>query len=157
MTNRHRWSHRAVLALLCVLVASGCAAPEPEPFDPEAVEDAVEAMLLQQVEDWNAFDIEAFMKGYWNSPDLRFASGGSVRSGWQETLERYRRTYPDAAAMGRLSFEEIDVRALSPEVALAFGRWRLMRHSDEPTGLFTLLVQLKDGEWRIVHDHTSNG
>ena len=147
-----------MLAAFLLLVAAGCApAPEPAPvIDESAVEKGVLAVLMDQVEAWNAGDIESFMEGYWNSPQLRFASGGSVREGWQETLDRYRKTYPDRAAMGALTFDEIDVRALGAERALALGRWRLVREADELNGLFTLILEIKDGAWRVVHDHTSS-
>jgi hypothetical protein len=64
--------------------------------------------------------------------------------------------------MGTLSFEEIDVRVLSRDWALVFGRWQLERESDRPGGLFTLVLQyredlLEGSGWRIVHDHTSSG
>ena len=42
-------------------------------------------------------------------------------------------------------------------VDTAFGRWTLEREADLPTGLFTLVFELKNGEWVIVHDHTSAG
>ena len=58
------------------------------------------------------------MAGYWNSPDLRFASGDSVQRGWQQTLERYRQRYPDRAAMGTLSFDELHIQVLSRDWAL---------------------------------------
>ena len=37
----------------------------------------------------------------------------------------------------------------------AFGRWRLERAQDAPSGLFTLLFRRTSAGWRIVHDHTS--
>jgi ketosteroid isomerase-like protein len=57
--------------------------------------------------------------------------------------------------MGVLSFSEVEVTALSPDAAFAFGRWRLERAQDAPSGLFTLLCRRAPGGWRIVHDHTS--
>lgn len=120
------------------------------------MEAGVLEVLMDQVEAWNRGDIEGFMEGYWRSPDLRFASEGSVRAGWQETLDRYRQTYPDRAAMGKLTFDEIDVRSLAADKALAFGRWRLEREADGPNGLFSLVLEVKDGAWRVVHDHTSS-
>jgi uncharacterized protein (TIGR02246 family) len=125
--------------------------------DATAVAEQVRALLSAQVDAWNRGDIEGFMEGYWRSPELRFVSGGEVTYGWQETLERYRRTYPDRAAMGTLSFEEIDVRALGPGWAAAHGRYVLERAQDRPTGLFTLLVERRPEGWRVVHDHTSSG
>jgi hypothetical protein len=120
-------------------------------------ESAVRALLDDQVAAWNRGDVEGFMAGYWQSDGLRFASGGDVTHGWNATLERYRVRYPDAAAMGRLSFVDIDVEPLGAEHALAFGRYVLERDADRPTGLFTLLLERRPEGWRIVHDHTSAG
>lgn len=115
------------------------------------------ALLDDQVTAWNRGDIEGFMAGYWQSDELRFASGGDVTFGWNATLERYRTRYPDRATMGTLSFVDIDVRTLGAEHASAFGRWVLEREADRPTGLFTLLLERRAEGWRIVHDHTSAG
>jgi ketosteroid isomerase-like protein len=97
------------------------------------------------------------MAGYARTDTLRFASGGTVRRGWQATLERYQRGYPDRAAMGTLSFDRLDITPLSDGWALVFGAWRLTRADDAPHGLFTLVLRRTDDGWRIVHDHTSSG
>jgi uncharacterized protein (TIGR02246 family) len=125
--------------------------------DPAAVERDVRALLDDQVTAWNRGDLEGFMAGYWQSDELRFASGGDVTFGWNATLERYRTSYPDRATMGTLSFVDIDVRALGADHALAFGRWVLDREADRPTGLFTLVLERRAEGWRVVHDHTSAG
>lgn len=129
---------------------------EQPAFDPQAIAAAVLDVLDAQVEAWNDGDIEGFMAGYLRSEELRFTSGGEVRRGWRHTLERYRETYPDRAAMGSLAFENLDVRVLSEHAAMVFGRFRLTRESDEPTGLFTLLVERHGEQWLIVADHTSS-
>ncbi len=134
----------------------------------EAAEAAIRQVMAAQVEAWNAGNLEGFMQGYAQTDSLRFASGGSVRRGWQEALAGYRRGYPDRAAMGTLAFDSLDVRVLSDRYALVFGRWRLQRaddasRDDAPHGLFTLLFERRraDGRgagppaWRIIHDHTS--
>ncbi|HYE57772.1 MAG TPA: hypothetical protein VD948_04670, partial [Rhodothermales bacterium] len=84
-------------------------------------------MLDAQVAAWNRGDVAGFMDGYWRSEDLRFASGGSITRGWQITLDRYRRAYPDRAAMGMLTFSDIDIDVMGPDAALVFGRWALAR------------------------------
>ena len=154
----------AVGGVVCIAFVAGCdSPPPPAPSAPAAasasdsvgVDAAVRALLDEQVAAWNRGDVEAFMAGYWKSDELRFASGGDVTYGWDATLARYHTRYPDRAAMGTLSFEEIDVRALGPDHALAFGRYVLERESDRPTGLFTLLLERRAEGWRIVHDHTS--
>jgi uncharacterized protein (TIGR02246 family) len=135
--------------------SAGCQADAPR-FDPAAERTAIRAVLDEQVAAWNAGDLERFMAGYAQTDSLRFASGGSVRHGWTTTLERYQSSYPDRAAMGTLSFEQIDIRVLSPEWAMVFGAWRLDREQDAPNGLFTLVFQRRAAGWRIVHDHTSS-
>jgi beta-aspartyl-peptidase (threonine type) len=103
-------------------------------------EAAVRAVLSRQVEAWNRGDLEGFMAGYWNSPDLVFQSGATLTRGWQATLR----------------FEELDVQPLGPDTAFVRGRWRLtMKDGSQPGGLFTLLLRRVSGDWKIVHDHTS--
>jgi ketosteroid isomerase-like protein len=138
---------------------AGCGASSTEPaFDAGAAAAAVRAVLAEQVTAWNRGDLEAFMQGYVQTDSLRFASGGTVQRGWQTTLDRYRRTYPDGQAMGTLAFEDLDVRILGPRWAVVFGRWQLAREAGLPDlgGLFTLLFERRPEGWRIVHDHTSS-
>jgi ketosteroid isomerase-like protein len=129
--------------------------PAARAADPTAIQSAVRAVLDQQVKDWNAGDIEKFMRGYDRSEKTRFASGGNITLGWQAVMDRYRRTYSDKAAMGTLTFSDIDITVASDDSALVFGRWHLKRDKDEPSGLFTLLFRKTTDGWRIVHDHTS--
>ena len=121
---------------------------------PDAAEQ-IRAVLAEQSAAWNRGDIDAFMEGYAKTPDLRFASGGSVTRGWQETLARYKQRYHDHAAMGVLTFSDLDVNVLAPDAALVFGRWRLQNDKGEPNGLFTLLFRKTGAGWRVVADHTS--
>lgn len=94
------------------------------------------------------------MHGYWRSDELTFVSGGDVTNGWQPTLDRYKAKYTDRAAMGQLTFSDLNVRELARDGALVSGRWHLERK--EPIGgRFTLLFRIKDGRWVIVYDHTS--
>ncbi len=120
---------------------------------------AARRVLIVQRDAWNRADIDAFMKGYWQSEDIRFASGDAFKYGWHATLDGYRKAYPDAAAMGKLDFDLVEVRELSPDAVYVFGRWNLTRADEAkdkaPHGLFTLIVERKDGAWVITRDHTS--
>jgi len=148
---------RAVAFGLLACWGLGCRpGPSQAVPDPAADEAAIHAVLQQQVEAWNRGDVEAFMDGYVATDSLRFASGGTVFTGWQATLDRYHRTYPDRAAMGRLTFDLYEVRMLSPRWAFVFGAYRLERAEDQPSGFFTLLFEKRSEGWRIVHDHTSS-
>jgi uncharacterized protein (TIGR02246 family) len=120
---------------------------------------AARRLLAEQQADWNRADIDAFMRGYWKDESIRFAGGDSFRYGWQATIDRYRKTYPDAAAMGNLDFKLLEVRELSPTVVYVFGQWHLTRAHDAPDkaphGLFTLIVEKKGKRWVVTRDHTS--
>jgi len=115
----------------------------------------IRRVMNEQTAAWNAGDIEGFMRGYWNSPELKFVSGANVTKGWQPTLDRYKKNYDSRAKMGVLTFSDLEITVLSKDAATVLGSWSLQRENDKPGGKFTLVFRkFKDG-WRIVHDHTS--
>ena len=142
--------------LFCVLLLS-LALPASAAETPATT--AARSVLAAQNEAWNRGDLEGFMQGYWKSDEVRFAGGDSFRNGWLATLNSYRKGYPDAAAMGKLNFDLLEVREVGPEVVYAFGKWRLTRANEAPEkaphGLFTLILERKDGAWVITRDHSS--
>lgn len=118
--------------------------------------ETVKSILLRQMGDWNRGDVEAFMVGYWPSDKLQFIGGNGVIYGFQNTLDRYKRTYPDQAAMGKLHFDILDVQQLSKKVIMLTGKYTLTRANDTPTGHFLLVWRKIKGEWLIVADHSSS-
>jgi len=118
---------------------------------------AVRDVLVRQQDAWNRHDLEAFMSGYWNSPDLTFFSGANVTTGWQDTLERYRTRYQsEGHEMGQLQFSDLQIAPLASDAAFVRGAWKLtMKDGKTPHGLFTLLFRKFPDGWKIVHDHTS--
>ncbi|MEK7857370.1 MAG: DUF4440 domain-containing protein, partial [Acidobacteriota bacterium] len=113
------------------------------------------AVMARQSTAWNRGDVAGFMTGYWNSPDLVFASGDQITRGWQPTLDRYKKSYDTKAKMGELTFADIEVNVLTKDLAVVLGSWSLKRAADNPKGKFTLIfLRLKEG-WRVIHDHTS--
>ena len=117
--------------------------------------EAVLKVLNDQQRAWNRGDINDFMKGYWQSDSLVFVGRSAPMYGWQNTIDRYKKTYPDKAAMGQLTFDIIQVRILDDNNAFVLGGWLLKREKDAPGGYFTLLFRKVNGEWKIVCDHTS--
>jgi uncharacterized protein (TIGR02246 family) len=127
-----------------------------EPAAPSVAKDEadIRAVLSAQIEAWNRGDLDGYMAGYWNSPELKFVSGASVTTGWIPTLARYKARYDTAAKRGHLAFTGLEVQMLGPDAALAMGHWRLDRETSAE-GEFTLTLRRIDGRWLIVVDHTS--
>lgn len=137
---------------LCMCAVFACS--QTGSFDRDEELASIRAMLLQQEADWNAGSIEGFMSGYWASDSLVFISS-EVTYGWNEALARYQKNYPDTDAMGKLTFTFHHFNFLSPTACLVTGRYTLQRTTDQPTGMFTLVVRKIDGKWLVVYDHTS--
>lgn len=123
----------------------------------ESSRTAIESLLRTQQEAWNRHDLDGFMLGYWNSPDLTFFSGAKESKGWQAALGRYRATYASPGhEMGRLEFSELRVEVLSHDAAFVRGVWQLsMSDGKTPRGRFTLIFRKFPDGWKIIHDHTS--
>jgi len=117
---------------------------------------AIQRVLDDQAAAWNKGDLPGFMKGYLESDDLSFFSGNANTKGWKATLERYQKKYQgDGKEMGKLTFDELSIEMLGNDHALVRGRFRLQLKSDNPTGIFTLVMRKTPAGWRIIHDHTS--
>jgi ketosteroid isomerase-like protein len=117
-------------------------------------ETAIRRVMDKQVFAWNNGNIDAFMQTYWQNDSLLFVSNPPVY-GWYPTLQRYKVTYSDTALMGKLSFNLLEVRPLSPEYYFVMGNWYLKRSAGDIAGVFTLLFRKINGKWLIVVDHTS--
>lgn len=118
-------------------------------------ETAIRQLLAQQTTAWNRGDVEGFMQTYWQSDSLMFIGKSGVVWGWQQTLNNYKKGYPDTAAMGKLTFDIIQVKPLSPDHYFVVGKWMLKRSIGDVSGHYTLILRRIKGEWKIVSDHSS--
>src|SRR5450631_285796 len=69
----------------------------------------IESIMHEQQVDWNKGDIDGFMSSYWNDDSLKFIGKNGITYGWKSTLEHYKKSYPDKATMGELTFNIISV------------------------------------------------
>ena len=153
-----RLAYRAPLLAACLFLAS-CASqmPADTPANSASLQtERIEAVIQKQADAWNRGDIDAFMDGYLRSPELRFASGGTVTRGFEPTLARYKARYDTREAMGTLSFTELETVLLSEDAAVLHGRWQLTRENDTPSGLFTLVFRKIGSDWQIISDTTTS-
>ena len=118
-------------------------------------EAAIKAVLTRQQTSWDQGDVETFMQGYWNSPELTFAGRSGITRGYAPVLAHYKQGYPDHATMGHLEFSDLEVHSLGGNAALVLGKWHLTRDAGNVGGVFSLVFQKFPDGWKIVHDHTS--
>ena len=115
----------------------------------------VKQLLHEQSIAWNKGDIDTFMETYWKSDRLQFIGAKGVTYGWQNTLEGYKRRYPNREAMGQLTFDIITVDKHSDQLISLVGKFMLKRSIGDLSGHFLLLIKKIDGKWLIIADHTS--
>jgi uncharacterized protein (TIGR02246 family) len=142
-----RWAWSAAAAALL----SGCAA---RAGDPQA---EIAAMLRRSARDWNHGDLAGFMGDYAHDSLTSYVTAGHVQYGWQKLYDRYQTVYfAPGKHRDSLSFVEVRVRPLAPDLAFCTARFELHRgDSLTASGPFTLIVQKRGDRWLILHDHTS--
>jgi ketosteroid isomerase-like protein len=144
------------LTTATLLAGGWAAASRNAPPDKNQVDRAaVTGVLTAQQSAWNRGDVDAFLQGYWRSPELTFSGSAGIARGWDAVLARYKEHYPDRGAMGKLDFSGLEFRSLGPDAALILGHWHLERHKGDVGGVFSLVFERFPEGWRIIHDHTS--
>lgn len=135
--------------IICFLtVCNFCHAQNQDEF-------AIRNAMNEQLHAWNNGNIDLFMQTYWQSDSLLFVSSTKPVYGWQTTLEHYKQDYPDTATMGKLSFNLLQLKQLSPVYFFVMGEWHLKRSVGDAGGYFTLLFRKINDHWLIIVDHTS--
>ncbi len=155
-------SSRAGLSLGLFLAVAGCGSSAPAGSPAGAVDDpgpAVARMLHASAEAWNRGDLDGFLDDYSEGEGTTFTGASGTVRGTDEIRRRYLAGYwGTGRPEHRLSFEDIEVRPLGPDHALALGRYVLAEPDDGPvasTGIFTLVLARGDHGWKIIHDHSS--
>ena len=146
-----------------VLAATLLAAPIARSQDLQALTtasreqlDVVKVLLAQQAA-WNRGDIDAFAQNYKDAPDTYMVTH-EISKGFAGLVEEYRHDYPTKAAMGTLTFSEVEARTLDARFAIVLGKYRLDRSKKEggtAAGVFTMVLENTDKGWKIILDHTT--
>ncbi|MGH9778741.1 MAG: YybH family protein [Candidatus Acidiferrales bacterium] len=114
----------------------------------------VRAEMQAQQDAWNRGDVEAFLGHYSESPPPSFFSNGRMLRGRSEIGALMRERYKEG--MGQLTYGDPHFEVALPEVAVVWGEWRVqLPNGQERRGLGTAVLRKLEGQWRIVHDHSS--
>ena len=141
-------SKSTILLLLYIITTGSLFAQSKDEME-------VRGLLARQTKEWNDGNIPAFMNTYWKSDSLMFVGKTGITYGWQKTLDNYKKNYPDTAAMGKLTFDLLEVKRLSSDYFFVVGKWHLTRSIGDIGGIFTLLFRKLANRWLIIADHSS--
>ena len=140
------------LALIVFVIPSVLFAQSTTPESRE-----IRAVLDKQVADWNRGDMEAFVTGYKNSPDILFI-GSSISRGYAQMVETYRKNYGTKEKMGTLSFSQVEVQPLDERFATVTGHFHLERTvagGGNADGHYLLVFEKTPDGWKVVRDDTT--
>jgi len=118
--------------------------------------DIVKVLLAQQ-QAWNRGDIDGFAACYKDAPDILVVTR-QISRGFAGLADEYRHDYPTKAAMGTLTFSELEVRTLDAQYAMVAGKYHLDRakkEGGEADGLFSMVLEKTAKGWKIILDHTT--
>lgn len=138
-------------ALICFLFAAFSVTLKAQ----TATQKEIIAILDHSTVAWNSGSIDEFMKDYWNNDSVMYVGKRGVTYGYNKILDNYKKSFPDAAAMGKLSFNILHVKELSPEYVFVVGKYIVTREKGNADGHFTLLFRKINGHWLIISDHSS--
>ena len=150
------------LSLALVLLSNGSAVYAQNAAS-AAEETAIRNAVKSQSEAWNRGDIPGFMQAYEDSEQTTFI-GLTLRKGYQPIRQRYEAAYTTPEQMGRLTFNDLDVRLLpsscgATEYAVVTGKFHLDRtqkgEAKKDDGIFSLVWRKGPQGWKIILDHTS--
>jgi ketosteroid isomerase-like protein len=118
--------------------------------------DVVKVLLTQEAA-WNHGDIDAFVQTYKDAPDTLMVTH-QISHGFAGLIEEYKHDYPTKAAMGTLTFSELEARTLDANFAIVVGKYHLERGKKDggkAEGVFSVVLEKTDKGWKIVLDHTT--
>ncbi|HEX3966412.1 MAG TPA: DUF4440 domain-containing protein [Edaphobacter sp.] len=154
MTLRLKCLSAAFVFML--LVPTLLSARQPDPLHTASRQELnIVKVLLAQENAWNKGDLSAFASSFKDSPDTLFITHQVFR-GFAGLVDEYKRDYPSKAAMGTLSYSDLEVHPLDENFAIVLGKYRLERSKKDggnAEGLFSLVVENTDNGWKIVLDH----
>lgn len=146
------------ITVITLLMALGIQAQtgrssKPDPTAP------VRAAFEQLVEGIKKADAAQVMGVYHNSTDtLFFNNNGTVTLGWEQMKSNRESAYAKVSDVN-LETSGVRIRMLGSSGAYLTCRWRQTQKSEgrieSASGRMTLVFQLINKEWKVVHVHTS--
>lgn len=139
-----------ILVMLAALPAAPLAAAD-WPTDEAQIRQA----LAESVDAFNRGDLKGHLAIYDES--VQFMTRDGPRRGIAPIEKAFsERYFRDGKAIRQLRFEQLALRRLTDDTAIATARWALAGEGQpEQSGWFTLVLLRTSAGWRAVHDHSN--
>jgi hypothetical protein len=133
--------------------AASLRTPSPDQDDLKAVND----LLLNMLDRWNAHDVDGYLAVSWNSPQLLVIVQNEQYQGWQSLYDAYKSGFRDPNAMGTITPSRIQIKLVKPDMATAVTWWQVTFPTSKvrAVGNTTMNLQKFADGWKIVLAHTS--
>ena len=128
---------------------------------PEADEAAIRNLEKQQEQAWNAHDAKAYANLFTDDGDCVNVAGWRWK-GRAEIEKKLTDAYAFVFRESVLTIKEVDIKVLSPDIAVAHVRWTMIgartpKGIPEPQqGIQTQTLQKKEGKWLIAAFQNTN-
>ncbi|WP_114784262.1 DUF4440 domain-containing protein [Botryobacter ruber] len=114
----------------------------------------VQQALDEQVNAWNAGDLETAMSYYWNSDDMLWISKTGVQRGYQPVLHEFLDDFKDRSRMGTYSYTPLHLEEIAPGIVFFVFSWKIELEGRQLMGTVSSQVWRKvDGRWVAVSEH----
>ncbi|MGI8547725.1 MAG: YybH family protein [Gemmatimonadaceae bacterium] len=114
------------------------------------------AMMTHSAQSWNSGNLDAFVNDYEADTSTTYIGRRGIVRGRAAIREVYAPRFAPGGVRDSLSFENVEVDLLAPNVANVIAYYRLTRgDSTTSRGPTSLVMRRSDGRWRILHDHSS--
>jgi uncharacterized protein (TIGR02246 family) len=128
----------------------------PAAPDPAGARAEIAAMMARSAEAWNRGDLDAFVADYAPGDGTTYIGSRGITRGVDAIRSVYAPRFAAGGMRDSLSFRNLEVDLLAPDVANTIATYVLMRgDSVTATGPTSLVMRRVGGRWLIVHDHSS--
>jgi uncharacterized protein (TIGR02246 family) len=154
----HRLSrHLATFALSLCALPTFAQSPPDQLYTATRLQLDVTKVLLAQQAAWNKGDLDGYIAHYKDAPDTQAILGTPTR-GLANIRLAFRANFPSREVMGTLEQDDIEVRALGDNFALATGKYHLSRpkkSGGDASGGFTELFEKTPTGWQVIFSETT--
>ena len=118
----------------------------------------VYAVVLHQIDAWNAHDIEAYLNTFENSPSMVAVEDGAVITGWQDLHEKWLRAFHDRDVMGRAAASRVRIKMTGLDTAFVLSHYTISfgQSPHVVVGVDSSTMRRTNGVWHVIYAHTTS-